>query len=128
MRLLLDTHAALFMWIEPDRLGSTARALLVDPSNKLIFSQVSTWEICLKSRLGKLPLPQNPKAYLRKRIRESDLNYEPISDSALFGTLDLPDHHNDPFDRLLIATAEALDIAMVTTDESIKRYNIRTVW
>jgi len=128
MKLLLDTHAALFMWIEPSRLGQTARTLLSDPTNKVIFSQVSTWEICLKHRLGKLPLPQKPATYLKKRMRESDLTYEPISDAALFSTVDLPLLHKDPFDRLLVATARELDVPLVTTDASIIRYDVKTLW
>lgn len=128
MRLLLDTQAALYLWIAPERLGMSARVLLEDPSNVLLFSQVSTWEICLKYRIGKLPLPEAPESYLRKRIRESDLTYEPISDRALFDTVSLPDHHRDPFDRLLLTTAQSLKIPIVSGDRNFPKYPVDVIW
>lgn len=128
MKLLLDTNAALFMWMDRRRLSATARTLLESPEHTLLFSQVSTWEICLKHQIGKLPLPESPAVYLRKRIRQSDLTYTPISDDALFATVGLAPHHHDPFDRLLIATAQILDIPIVTSDDSFRRYPVEIVW
>ena len=128
MKLLLDTNAALFLWTAPDRLSSTARTLLSKPEHVLLFSQASTWEICLKYQIGKLPLPERPASYLRKRIRQSELTYEPIGDDALFATIDLPKHHHDPFDRLLIATALTLSVPIVSADDFLKRYPIEVVW
>ena len=128
MRLLLDTHAALFLWAEPDRLSATARVLMADAKNQLIFSQVSAWEICLKYQVGKLPLPEKPGPFLRKRIRQTDLTYEPISDQALFHTVDLPPHHSDPFDRLLIATALTLRVPILSADKDFRRYSAEVVW
>ncbi len=128
MKLLLDTQAALFLWIAPERLGRNARVLIEDPTNVLFFSQVSTWEICLKNHLGKLPLPDTPEKYLRKRIQESDLTYEPISDRALFHTADLPNHHSDPFDRLLISTAHSLNVPIISGDRHFPDYPVDVIW
>ena len=129
MKALLDTHAALFLWGAPQRLSPTARRLLEDADHRLLFSQVSTWEICLKYRAGKLPLGgETPGTYHRKRIRQSDLNYEPIADEALFRSVELPSHHHDPFDRLLIATAQVLKIPLVTSDEIMRRYDVEVLW
>lgn len=128
MKLLLDTHAALFLWASPDRLSPTARSLVENKANTLYFSQASTWEICLKYQIGKLPLPEKPEAYLPRRIRQSELTYEPIADAALFRTVELPPHHNDPFDRLLIATALILKVPILSIDESFRRYSAEVIW
>ncbi len=128
MRLLLDTNAALFLWFEPERLSSSARTVLEDAENTLVFSQVSTWEICLKYQIGKLPLPEKPGPFLRKRITRDGLSYEPIADEALFASIDLPRHHADPFDRLLIATARHLRMPVVTSDSVFKSYPIEVIW
>ena len=128
MKLLLDTNAALFMWMDRSRLSPTARTLLESTVNTIVFSQVSTWEICLKYQIGKLPLPDRPAAYLRKRIRQSELTYEPIADEALFRSVDLPPHHHDPFDRLIIATAQTLGIPILTADETFRHYPVEVLW
>lgn len=128
MRVLLDTQAALYLWMAPDRLGHSARIVLEDPTNVLLFSQVSTWEICLKFQIGKLPLLSSPEKYLRKRIQESDLTYEPISDRALFDTVSLPHYHGDPFDRLLLATAQSLKVPIVSGDRNFPRYPVDVIW
>lgn len=129
MKALQDTHTALFMWGEPSRLSPTVRASLETAEHQFVFSQISTWEICLKYRTGKLPLAgESPGTYLRKRIRQSEFIYEPIADAALFRTVELPPHHHDPFDRLLIATALALGIPILTADESFRRFPVDVLW
>ena len=128
MKVLLDTNAALFLWAEPARLSPSARAILEDAENTLIFSQVSTWEICLKHQIGKLPLPEKPGPFIRKRLERDQLVYEPISDDALFASVELPKHHADPFDRLLIATALTLRLPIVTSDPLFKAYAIDVIW
>lgn len=128
MKLLLDTNAALFMWADRRRLSPTARTLLESTEHTVVFSQTSTWEICLKYRTGKLNLGEAPDAYLRKRLLLSDLSYEPIADEAIFRSIDLPPHHHDPFDRLLIATAQILEVPIVTSDEIFRRYAVEVLW
>jgi PIN domain nuclease of toxin-antitoxin system len=128
MKVLLDTNAALFFWADPARLSPAARAILEDADNTLIFGQVSTWEICLKYQIGKLPLPEKPGPFIRKRLERDQLVYEPISDDALFASAELPKHHADPFDRLLIATASLLRVPIVTSDPLFKAYPVDVIW
>ncbi len=128
MKVILDTNAALFLWADPSRLSPAARAILEDADNTLLFSQVSTWEICLKHQIGKLPLPEKPGPFIRKRLERDQLVYEPISDDALFASTELPKHHADPFDRLLIATASLLRVPVVTSDPLFKAYPIDVIW
>ncbi len=128
MKALLDTQAALYFWVEPERLTDKARQFIRDKENRLLFSQASTWEIVIKYSLGKLPLPVPPSDYLPERIRRTDFEYEPISDRALFGVPNLPELHRDPFDRLLIATANLLDIPVVTGDPVFRDYPVKVLW
>lgn len=129
MKALLDTNVALFMWGDPGRLSPVVRNLLKSTDHQFLFSQVSTWEICLKYRTGKLPLNgESPRDFLHKRIRQSELTYDAISDAALFRSADLPSHHQDPFDRLLIATAQILDIPILTSDDAFHRYKVEIIW
>ena len=127
MRLLLDTHTALWSWIAPERLSDDAAELIENTENELLFSQVSSWEICLKHHIGKLPLPEPPATYLPVRIHEFGFSYIPIEDSHLFQTCRLPQFHRDPFDWLLIATAQVLQVPILTADPLIGRYPIETV-
>lgn len=128
MKVLLDTSAALFLWADPARLSPAARAVMENADNTLVFSQVSTWEICLKHQIGKLPLPEKPGPFVRKRLARDQLSYEPVSDEALFASVDLPRHHADPFDRLLIATARQLRVPIITSDGAFRAYPVEVIW
>ena len=128
MKALLDTQAALYFWVGPERLSDKAREFMRDRANRLLFSQASTWEIVIKYSLRKLPLPVPPAEYVPERIRGTDFEYEPISDRALFGVPNLPELHRDPFDRLLIATAKLLAVPVVTGDPVFREYPIEILW
>lgn len=127
MKALLDTHAALWSWMEPARLSDQAVRLMKDTSNELLFSQVSTWEICLKHQIGKLPLPEPPATYLPARIHQFAFTYVPIEDAHLFQMCGLPRFHRDPFDWLLIATAQVLDVPVLTADPDFAKYPVEII-
>lgn len=128
MKALLDTHAAIFAWMAPGRLSKTARQLIEDSTNDLLFSQVSSLEITLKHRIGKLELPEPPGLYLPSRIQQLGLHYMPLEDADIFGMEDLPQHHRDPFDWLLIATARRLEIPLISRDKIIRKYPVEVIW
>lgn len=127
MKLLLDTHVALWAWIEPGRLSDAARNLIEDTRNDLLFAQVSTWEICLKHRIGKLPLPEPPQVYLPSRIQQLGMHYVPVEDTHLFGMVGLPRFHRDPFDWLLLATAQALAVPILSADPAMRDYPVQVI-
>ncbi len=127
MKLLLDTQAALWSWIAPEKLSDDAATLIENTENEIFFSQVSTWEICLKHQIGKLPLPEPPATYLPARIHEFGFTYVPIEDTHLFQTSHLPRFHRDPFDWLLIATAQILQVPILTADRHIANYPVETI-
>jgi len=118
MRLLIDTHLILW-WISDDpSLSGVACALISDPSNTVFISPVSMWEIWLKKSLGKLQLPAEFEAALAKEQFE----HIPLTSAHTRGVADLPWHHRDPFDRMLVAQAQAADLTFLTADEQLVPY------
>lgn len=128
MRLLLDTCT--FLWLAGGgrSLSPAAAQAVRDPSNEVFLSAVSSWEIIVKHGMGRLPLPESPDRLIptERRLRGiAALAFD--EDSALQG-LRLPPLHRDPFDRLLIAQAIALGLAIVTPDPLIVQYPVRVIW
>lgn len=126
MRLLLDTHAFLWANAEPERLGKYL-SLVENPRTELLVSAAVSWEIAIKYRLGRLPLPQEPERYVPTRLRALKAEPVAIEHSHALAVAGLPLLHRDPFDRLLIAQAGALDVPILTADDSIVRYRVRTL-
>ncbi|MBC8093222.1 MAG: type II toxin-antitoxin system VapC family toxin [Pseudonocardia sp.] len=127
MRVLLDTHAWLWMAMDPDRLRAESRDLMVDPDNQVLLSVASTWEIAIKYRLGKLSLPRPPAYFLpdlMARMRIEDL---PIESRHALRVAELPDHHRDPFDRLLVAQAMVEGLPVVSADPQVARYDVTVI-
>ena len=128
MKVLLDTHAALFAWADPDQLSERGRELIENPEVEVFFSQVSSLEIALKHRIGKLELPELPSTYIGSRIHRSGFQYLALDDSDIFGLSDLPKIHRDPFDLLLVATAIRLKLPLISRDRHIGAYPVELVW
>jgi PIN domain nuclease of toxin-antitoxin system len=127
MRLLLDTEVWLWLQVTPERLGA-ALPLAENPSHVLLFSAASSWEIAIKWRLGKLPLPEAPEAYVPDRVVTSGVVPLPVAHSHALAVASLPTHHSDPFDRLLIAQATAEKASLLTADRSLAPYDLDIVW
>jgi PIN domain nuclease of toxin-antitoxin system len=117
MKLLLDTHIFLWLCSEPEKLPPAAYAACCDPENRLYLSHVSPWEIQIKQQLGKLQLPAALSELIETQTRENDLNMLPIQLDHIYALNQLPYHHNDPFDRLLIAQARIESMVLVTVDQ-----------
>ena len=128
MRLLLDTHTAIW-WINGhERLSSKAKAMLKDYANERYVSIVSAWEIAIKISRGKLPeFMGGSKAFLM-RLTDIQVTLLPILPRHLEILETLPFFHRDPFDRLLVATAKADGMTLLTADENIHKYGVRCVW
>lgn len=126
--LLLDTHVWLWMLGDPDRLAPPVRDLLADPENALFLSAASGWEIAIKHGLGKLRLPQPPREFVPDRLRRSGVVPLAIEVDHTLRVADLPDHHRDPFDRVLVAQAQALALRLVTADQLLRQYDVEVVW
>jgi PIN domain nuclease of toxin-antitoxin system len=124
---LLDTHVWLWLQTTPDRLRDEVVDLLADRANTLLLSAASSWEIAIKYRLGKLPLPESPAEYVPERMRLSGVTALPIEHAHALRVADLPEHHGDPFDRLIIAQSQLLNVAIVTADSQFVAYEVETV-
>lgn len=128
MRVLLDTHVLLWWLGEPQRLSRTARDVLEDSRNELHWSIVGTWEIGLKLSKGKLKLPLPLDEYLESRLLQSGMRQLPLLPQHVYAMLELPAHHGDPFDRTLIAQAQAERLGIVSADRAFARYDVPTIW
>ena len=128
MRALLDTHALLWFLLDDARLSEAARSFMVDPDNVLEVSPATYWEIAIKIRLGKYSLPEPYQPFMESQLAANDLGILPIlpSHTALLTTM--PFHHRDPFDRLLIAQAQAESVPLVSNDEQLDAYGITRIW
>lgn len=127
MKLLLDTCT--FLWLAGGGpLSKAAAAAVRDPSNEVFLSAVSTWEIVAKHRAGRLPLPEPPDRLIPTERRLRGVAALPLDEESTFQGLRLPPLHRDPFDRMLIAQAIALGLAIVTPDPAVAQYPVRVIW
>lgn len=127
-RLLLDTHAFIWMTLEPEALSRLARAEIVRPQATKYVSIVSLWEIAIKTGLGKMHFDVPMQQLLDEFDRVGALHRLPIESAHLLRYTVLPMHHKDPFDRMLVAQALADDLTLVSGDESLDRYGVTRVW
>jgi len=128
LKLLLDTCAFLWLAEASDRLSSTAAQALDDDEASLFLSDASVWEICLKWQAGKILLPSPPRRWIDGQFGIWDLKALPVVRSQLYRMTELPSHHRDPFDRLLVAQAIEEAMTIVTPDPQIARYPVAVVW
>jgi PIN domain nuclease of toxin-antitoxin system len=126
VRILLDTHVFLWMQTEPERLGEQLPAV-EDMRNELLVSAVVSWEIAIKYALGRLPLPEHPQRYVPARLRAIGAEALAVEHTHALAVADLPMLHGDPFDRLLVAQARALDVQILTADPVIAQYPVGTL-
>lgn len=128
MRLLLDTHALLWWLAGNQRLAVTARRAIDDRSNDVLVSAASAWEIATKYRLGKLPEAAEVAPNPAGAIVDQGFEGLPITveDAARAGQL--PGHHPDPFDRMLIAQALARNLVLISNETIFDRYGVRRLW
>jgi PIN domain nuclease of toxin-antitoxin system len=122
MRVLLDTHVLLWALITPKRLGKDARAALESPDNDILFSAASIWEIAIKSALKRSDFRIAPDIVAAAAI-ESGFTELPVKSAAAIQVAKLPDHHRDPFDRLLIAQAMTEPAMLYTVDTQLEVYS-----
>lgn len=100
MKLLLDTHLLLWAAGKPERLSASARALINDPGNELLFSAASLWEIAIKRGLGRSDFQVDARL-LRRGLLDNGYSELPVVSDHVVATVDLPPIHKDPFDRVL---------------------------
>jgi PIN domain nuclease of toxin-antitoxin system len=124
VKLLLDTHAALWWLADDPRLGADAARQLGDDSNRVLLSSSVVWEVAIKRSLGKLQAPPE----LASTLIGAGVQPLAITLDHAVAVEALPWHHRDPFDRMLVAQAHAEDASIVSDDERLRQYRVRLVW
>ena len=127
MRYILDTHAIIWYVEDSPELPKSIADIIDNPENDICISSVSLWEIALKASLGKLDLELPLEEFLLN-IKSRDFTLFQIEDEYLCRLSSLAYIHKDPFDRLIISTAIAEGITIITIDENIKKYAVSCIW
>jgi PIN domain nuclease of toxin-antitoxin system len=128
MKFLLDTHTFLWWTLDDPQLSTRARELIADGENEIYLSAASAWEVAIKAAKGRLILPEEPSVYLTSRMNLYRFHPMPIQVSHALRVFDLPAHHNDPFDRLLVAQSQLEKMALLSADAEIRAYAVEVIW
>jgi PIN domain nuclease of toxin-antitoxin system len=128
LRALLDTHALLWWLSDDPALTQAARKTIAETKNTLIVSAASAWEIAIKVRLGKLPTATDLVADFSGHIEREGFQLLAISGEHGIRAGLLPGPHRDPFDRMLIAQAQAENIPIISNEAMFKTYGVRLLW
>ncbi len=128
MTLLLDTQAFLWIAIDDERMPRGLKAVLREPAHDLYLSAVSSWEITVKAKSGKLLLPMPAWAFILESRERLGVQALSLQETAVAHVGKLPSIHRDPFDRMLVCQAIQHSMTLVTSDAHIQRYPIKTLW
>jgi PIN domain nuclease of toxin-antitoxin system len=128
MNILLDTHTFLWLVTDHPNASKTAKQLFMNTKNSFYLSAVCSFEIAVKYSLGKLELREPPQLFIHNRIKANSFIPLPITIEHSLVLADLPFHHRDPFDRLLIAQAIVEDIPILTADKIFSLYPAQIIW
>ncbi len=128
MKVLIDTHALLWLITDDDRLSKNARQIFLSSESRLFFSAASLWEICIKMSLGKISLKNGWFQTIQKEMEINTIQWLPIEMTHCAEVAEMPFHHRDPFDRMLIAQAIVEDLQLLSRDRRISDYAIERIW
>ncbi len=128
MKLLLDTHAFLWLNQAPEKLSPTIRDLCEQGNDAFYLSLVSAWEMQIKQQLGKLRIKPIERDLIETNLNDNNISLLPITLGHIQQLNRLPLHHRDPFDRLLIAQAQLEEMRLVSADTAFADYDVRLIW
>jgi PIN domain nuclease of toxin-antitoxin system len=128
VKLLLDSHVLIWWASSSEKLSERVYSLINDTNNTLVFSIASVWEIQIKLQLGKLNLNSSLPVLIENQQRVNNLQLLPIELTHIYALTNLPNHHRDPFDRLLIAQANVEQVPIVSVDSVFDNYPIQRLW
>ncbi|NOU22713.1 MAG: type II toxin-antitoxin system VapC family toxin [Methyloglobulus sp.] len=128
MKVLLDTCA--FIWLVTDnpKLSELAKEIFLDEDNEILLSAVTGFEIAVKYSLGKLHLTEPPREFVVHRMNANALTELPVSMAHALALQNMPSHHKDPFDRLLVAQAMVNQIPLLSANQQLSAYDIERIW
>jgi len=128
MRVLVDTHTFLWELLGDNRSSRRAKEIMRSDEHQLVFSLVSLWEIAIKIKIGKLNAIGSSVAYIRDEMEAYGMELLPIRYEHILQLENLPPHHGEPFDRLLIAQAIAESLPVLTHDAKFPLYPVKIIW
>lgn len=127
MKLLLDTHALIWFQAGDRRLSKAARQAIEADDAELLISAATVWEMAIKASLGRLTLPGPVDTYIAEKVGQGFRTLA-VSWAHTAGVEDLPWHHRDPFDRLLVAQALSERCPVITRDRVFRKYGVEVIW
>jgi len=128
MKYLLDTHIFLWWNLGKGQLSERIIGIISDGENEIFLSAASAWEIAIKVAKKKLTLPEEPVRFVPSRMQYHGFQPLPIQIHHATGVHQLPMHHTDPFDRLLIAQSRFESMPLLSADANIRRYDLEVIW
>jgi PIN domain nuclease of toxin-antitoxin system len=128
MRVLLDTHALLWLITGDKRLSKTSMKIFLNTDNRLYFSIISLWEICIKKSLDKISLKNNWLDIIQEEMKTNSIQWLPVEVHHCAKVIELPFYHRDPFDRMLIAQAMTEDLSILSRDNRFSAYDVKCIW
>ena len=131
MKLLLDTHAVLWFYLDDPQLSAAAKAAIMDPANEKWVSPASYWEVAIKISIGKYAIAQPFEDFWRNAIDMNAfqiLHILPRHAAAVAALAYLPNGHRDPFDRLIVAQALVEGMSVVSADPKLDAYGVNRIW
>lgn len=128
MRLIFDTHTLLWIVTNDSKLSKKAKSLFLNSKNEILFSFAGIWEMAIKINLGRLSIDQSLKEFIKHHIKGNDIKLLSIELNHILLLENLPHHHRDPFDRLLICQAIAENIPIISSDKDLDLYTIKRIW
>jgi PIN domain nuclease of toxin-antitoxin system len=127
--ILLDTHAFIWLASEPRRLSKIARTAIRAHPASLHLSVVTAWEVSLLVKRGRLTLPMSAEEYLERAVAHLGIIELPLTRRVVQVSVRLPDIHNDPFDRILVAQCSVSNLSLVSCDAELSRYDgLKVIW
>jgi PIN domain nuclease of toxin-antitoxin system len=128
VKILLDTHTFLWWITDDQRLSVRAREVIGDGNNELFLSAATGWEIAIKLRIGRLKLPVEPVPFILEQMRINAIQSLAIQMNHALHVYTLPQHHRDPFDRLLIAQSQLEGLPILSADSQLASYPVQLIW
>lgn len=128
MKYLLDTHIFLWWNLGQGQLSERIIEIISNGNNEIFLSAASTWEITIKVAKKKLTIPEKPESFIRSRMQLHAFQALAIQIHHATGVYNLPTHHSDPFDRLLIAQSQIEAMPLLSADMNIRRYDLEVIW
>jgi len=128
VKILLDTHTFLWWIADDQRLSARAREITEDGNNELFLSAATGWEITIKVQIGRLKLPVEPVQFILEQMRINAIQSLAIQMNHALHVYTLPQHHRDPFDRLLVAQSQLEGLPILSADSQLASYRVQLIW